>query len=1146
MLNFLEEMSLLKQISFSNTDKGCIYVKGVCSNLRDILALSVFDNKNPVIYVLKDEMQAKSAFDRLSTLNKNVFFYPKEPLNYKFIENHSSEITSKRVKIITNAIKKKKQFIITSIDAICERRVFFNEDNIYTFKVGDIVEIEDLIKTLNFLGYEKESVVTGEGAYQIKGGIVDLFVMGSENPIRIEFFDDEIDSIRTFDVNTGKSIKQIKSFILNPAFSDILDFKTINKLNEIAKKSIENYKKEIIKNNENNDELLDDLDNLGNKIVDNSNFTTNYIYSLNKNNLKSIMDIPKNPIIILEDLSYIKNTFEANEAEYFSDLMTYYKNGKILKNQMDNFFEFEEIENKLKTQNSMIFYDFSPRSTSLSVKKIVDIKSVNNISYTKNLNYLFERILSFKKDDYKIIVTYKDKKERENLERLFDNYKISYGEKTEKGQIAFVKMNIISGFEMLKQKLFVISYQDILNKFQSKKKTKSSRKKEKAFFSEIEKGDYVVHESYGIGRYLGLVNMEAAGTYGDYLEIQYAGDDKLYVASNKMNLVQKYIGTKDAPPKLNKLNSKVWENTKNKTKKAIKELASEYITLYAKRESMPGFAFSKDTTWQEDFENQFEYELTADQAKCIEEIKIDMEKPHPMDRLLCGDVGFGKTEVALRCVFKACMDSKQCAVLVPTTVLALQHYKVFLERFKNFPINIEMLSRFKSPKEEREIINKINNGTCDIVIGTHKLLSDNVRFKNLGFLVIDEEQRFGVTHKEKLKLLKENVDTLTLSATPIPRTLNMSLIGVRDLSTIEQPPRERKEVETYVMEYDDLIIKDAIKKELQRGGQVFFVYNNVQNATKICRHLEELVPGARITYANGQMKENELEQTMIDFLDKKYDILVCTSIIENGLNILNANTMIIKEGNNLGLSQLYQLRGRVGRSDKNAYAYITYPKNKTLNENAMKRLKAINEFTRFGSGFQIAMRDLQIRGAGSILGANQHGHFANVGYEMYSKLLKEALEEEKGEKREEKEDTAISLKVDAFIPSTYIEDEKLRILTYKEIASIQNEEEKIEIIDNLIDIYGDIDTPLENLIEISHLKANATKKGILKIAQNNSQKAIYVDLDKEYDLSDKGIDKLYDEYRLKLIKNPNCIRIMFPIKNNIDIVKYVKKIIEIF
>ena len=776
----------------------------------------------------------------------------------------------------------------------------------------------------------------------------------------------------------------------------------------------------------------------------------------------------------------------------------------------------------------------------------MDIKSVNNISYTKNLNYLFERILSFQKDDYKVVVTYKDKSEKENLKRLFDNYKISYSEQIKKGQIAFIKINIISGFELLNQKMFVISYQDILNKFQSKKKNKTSRKKEKAFFSEIEKGDYVVHESYGIGRYMGLVNMEAAGTYGDYLEIQYAGEDKLYVASNKMNLVQKYIGTKDAPPKLNKLNSKVWENTKNKTKKAIKELAREYITLYAKRESIPGFAFSKDTTWQEDFENQFEHELTLDQAKCIEEIKADMEKPHPMDRLLCGDVGFGKTEVALRCVFKACMDSKQCAILVPTTVLALQHYKVFLERFKNFPINIEMLSRFKSPKEEREIIKKINNGTCDIVIGTHKLLSDNVKFKNLGFLVIDEEQRFGVTHKEKLKLLKENVDTLTLSATPIPRTLNMSLIGVRDLSTIEQPPKERKEVETYVMEYDDLIIKDAIKKELQRGGQVFFVYNNVQNANKVCNQLEKLVPGARITYANGQMRENELEQAMIDFLDKKYDILVCTSIIENGLNILNANTMIIKEGNNLGLSQLYQLRGRVGRSDKSAYAYITYPKNRTLNENAMKRLKAINEFTRFGSGFQIAMRDLQIRGAGSILGANQHGHFANVGYEMYSKLLKEALEEEKGEVREEKEDTAISLKVDAFIPSTYIEDEKLRILTYKEIASIQSEEEKIEIIDNLIDIYGDIDTPLENLIEISLLKANATKRGILKIAQNDAQKAIYVDLDKEYDLSDKGIDKLYDEFRLKLIKNPNCIRIMFPMKNNTDIVKYVKKIIEIF
>nr|WP_244262766.1 transcription-repair coupling factor [Thermoanaerobacter siderophilus] len=605
-------------------------------------------------------------------------------------------------------------------------------------------------------------------------------------------------------------------------------------------------------------------------------------------------------------------------------------------------------------------------------------------------------------------------------------------------------------------------------------------------FTELEVGSYVVHVNYGIGKYEGIEKIKVDGIIRDYLKIIYAGGDTLFVPVEQLDLVQKYVGPTDNPPKLNKLGGSEWLRAKRKAKKAVADLAKDLIQLYAKRQMVKGHAFSPDTPWQKEFEEQFPYEETEDQLRCIKEIKEDMEKDRPMDRLLCGDVGYGKTEVALRAAFKAVADGKQVAFLCPTTILAYQHYTNFIERFKEFPVKIEMLSRFRTPKEQAQIIKGLAEGTIDIIVGTHRLLQNDVKFKDLGLLIIDEEQRFGVVHKEKIKKLKENIDVLTLSATPIPRTLHMSLIGIRDMSVLENPPEDRFPVETYVMEFNEELIKDAILREIGRGGQVYFVYNRVNGIEKMASLVKDLVPGCRVAVAHGQMEESQLEKVMIDFLNGEYDVLVSTTIIETGLDIPNVNTIIVYDADKLGLSQLYQLRGRVGRSNRLAYAYFTYRKDKVLSEVAEKRLEAIKEFTEFGSGFKIAMRDLEIRGAGNLLGAEQHGHINAIGYDLYLKLLEEAIRNLKGEAPKEEITTTIDIKVNAYIDSSYIEDENLRLEMYKKIASIESREDMIEISEELVDRFGDYPKPVEALLEIAYLKAIASQLYITEITEKGN------------------------------------------------------------
>ena len=655
-------------------------------------------------------------------------------------------------------------------------------------------------------------------------------------------------------------------------------------------------------------------------------------------------------------------------------------------------------------------------------------------------------------------------------------------------------------------------------------------------------GDYVVHKTHGIGEYIGVNTIKADGVTKDYIKVKYKDNDILYVPISSLDNIRKYIGAEKGAPKINRLGSKDWEKTKARVKNNLREVARELIELYAKRQHSKGYSFSKDTIWQKEFEDSFPYVETDDQLRCIEEVKKDMEAEKPMDRLLCGDVGYGKTEVAIRAAFKACMDQKQVAYLVPTTVLAQQQYESFKERMEKFPIRVDVLNRFRTPKEQKQILEKLEKGELDVVIGTHRILSKDVKFKNLGFLIIDEEHRFGVKDKEKIKEIKTNVDVLTMTATPIPRTLHMSILGIRDMSVIYEPPQNRKPVQTYVLEYDDEIVREAITKELEHDGQVFYLFNNVEGIEAKANKIQALVPEAKIGVAHGQMSGRELEEIMQDFIDKKINVLVCTTILESGIDIPNANSIIVENADRLGLAQLYQIRGRVGRSEKQGYAYIMYKKDKLLSEVADKRLKAIKEFTEFGSGFKIAMRDLEIRGAGSILGEMQHGHMEQVGYDMYCKLLDQVVKEMKGIQVEEEIDVQLDLDVSSYIPDEFIEDSNQKIEIYQEIALCKNEDEIKDITDSIIDRYGNMPKEIEKLLDIARIRNACRAKNIIKVAQKSDKVIFYFD-EKTFDFS--VVEKLLKKYGMRIkfspAKNPY---VTYKLKNINDILKEIKEFLQ--
>jgi len=953
--------------------------------------------------------------------------------------------------------------VLSSLKKLQPREVFVK--NTFSIKSGLVVDRKIIIEKLSLLGYERVPLVQAKGQFSARGDIIDIYSTCSENPVRIELFDDEVDSLRSFDALTQRSIENLNEVSVFPAQLVTFD----EEVPEIKKAVDDGMNAQR-------------LEHYVQRYYEKCDLVWDYAKDLS---LIAIDD----PSRISETLELFSNELEESEDKSYPD--------------PSNLLKVNTLDSKLGT-----FY-FSPFAQSIKgVDKLdkLDHVRVNEAPICSGHMDVFETALRrYLKAGYKVVIAAGSLDRRVNLEDFISRSNIS-------GDITLCDGTLSSGYDFPDDKLLYLSEAEIFKSAKKSKKHHSKGQKIKAF-TDIAKGDYIVHESHGVGQFVGVERLTVDGSTRDYLKIQYAGADKLYVPVDQMESIQKYVGSEGVVPKISKLSGGDWQLTKAKAKESIKEMAEEFLKASAQREIAKGFAYGPDSAWQKEFEDAFVYTETEDQLRCAEEIKFDMMKEKAMDRLLCGDVGYGKTEVAARAIFKALEQGKQVAVLVPTTILASQHYHTFKERFSGFPFNIEMLCRFRTASQQDKIVENIAKGEVDLVVGTHRLLSQDVCFKDLGLLVVDEEQRFGVEHKEAIKRLKSNVDVLTLSATPIPRTLHMSLIGVRDMSVIEEPPEDRYPVQTYVMEQDDKIIAEAIRREMGRGGQVYLVYNRVRSIASEAKKIKALVPEARIAVAHGQMSETELEDTMLDFGSGGADVLVVTTIIESGLDIPNVNTLIVIDSDRFGLSQLYQLRGRVGRSNRMAYAYLMYKKDKVLTELAEKRLRAIKEFTEFGSGFRVAMRDLELRGAGNLLGIEQSGHMLSIGYEMYCKLVDEAVAELKGIAPEEKPleaDTAVELGVSAFLPENYVSDELTRLDLYKRISAILTDEDRSELYDELLDRFGDTPNEADMLLDVAMIRNRASKLGISKVVKQLSK--IVLIFEERNALDAETVANLYEAY----------------------------------
>ncbi len=1055
-------------------------------------------SQRQILLITYDEVRARKIYEDLKNLgNREVYLLPRKELLLYNIDALSNEGSNKRLEIMSKLVEDEDMIIIASIESILDKIMSKKLFEKYSQKINSDDRI-DLDKTIDIFingGYERVAMVEGVGQFSVRGGIIDFFSPNNENPYRIELFDDEVDSIRTFDILTQRSI-------------EILDYAYIRPVKETL--IIEDYREDIIKNLEKDlKKLLSKSKGIEKQTLEEKFYK--YIEDLEEKQfipnrdmiipfipeeyLSSILAyLKKDALIYLDEPRRIEEKVKNIGEDFHIKYSDLYEVGELLSSHINLFYDYEEIVDKIKEKICIT------NSGLLTKNKYFDPKSIHRFtikemqSYNSKMEILKEDINEYKYKGYKLIIFSGTEERGKRLEEMLldmdveTTYVEDRNREIKSSQVFIRSGSIQGGFEYTDLKLALISDKDVFGAGKNKTRKASKKTPRKAVsFSDLHINDYVVHENHGIGKYEGVEQLNIQGIKKDYLTIRYRGEDKLYVPIDQMNLIQKYIGADSINPRVNKLASGEWEKTKLRARKVVEDMADDLIELYAKRESLEGHAFPKDDQWQRQFEDLFPHEETDGQLNSANEIKRDMEKAKPMDRLLCGDVGYGKTEVALRAAFKAVLDGKQVAILVPTTILAQQHYNTIVERFASFPIKIAMLSRFRTKAQQKSEIEGIRKGTIDIVVGTHRLLSKDVIYKDLGLLIIDEEQRFGVKHKETLQSLKESIDVLTLTATPIPRTLHMSLSGIRDMSVIEDPPEERYPVQTYVVEFNEQMIRDAILKEMARGGQVYFVYNRVQTIDSFTAKLKELVPEARFAIGHGQMGERKLEEVMLDFYEKEYDVLVCTTIIETGLDIPNVNTIIINDADKMGLSQLYQLRGRVGRSNRIAYGYFTYEKDKVLREVAEKRLRAIKEFTEFGSGFKIAMRDLEIRGAGNLLGSQQHGEIEAIGYDLYVKFLSEAINKMKGEPIEEKVDTTIDLEVDGFIKDNYIQDEEQKIEVYKKIAAVESENDYMELIDELIDRFGDVPKEVGNLMDISYIRALGSKNKIKNIIQSSNQ-----------------------------------------------------------
>lgn len=1131
LVKTLKENKKFQELTKQISKTGPIAISGLVDVEKLHVLAGIFnETKRPMVLVTYNEIQARKLYQDLKKLIKQTYFFPKKEItSYDYVAQ-SKEIEYKRIDVLNKMYLAKQQkepiIIVTTIEAVMQKMVAKDTlyQNVIDFEVGKTYLLDEIKEKLVGLGYERSDLIENKGQFSIRGGIVDVG-LSEKIGVRIEFWGDEVDSIRFFQISSQRSTEMLKEITIFPAHELI-----VQDLSEAVKNIQEKYPEEI-----------EDIELIKNG---------DYISKINKyfnefyENQASFLDYMSDEYLLLLDENSKINQRKTNIIEDNNKLIeSLVEKEKFVPEAIENISKFE-----YNFEEKQIIYLEQNDSIKNIQKYYFETREIN--FYNLQLDLLLADIVTYQKNKKKVVLLAGNEISAKKLCDILKENQINYkyeqeAENVKPGEIIVTIGGFSSGFENYDLNLIVVSLQNNFEEPVKRKKKLSSTFKdsEKIVFADLKPGDIVVHQTHGIGQFIGVNTITADGVTKDYIKIKYRNDDILYVPTNSLDSVRKYIGGGDnSSPRLNKLGGKEWSATTSKVKKNLEAVAKDLIELYAKRQKIKGFSFSPDTPWQKQFEDSFPYTETDDQLRCIQDVKKDMEKPQPMDRLLCGDVGYGKTEVAIRAAFKAVMDQKQVAYLVPTTILANQQYEEFKTRMQEFAINVELLNRFKTKKEQDEIIKKLKLGEVDVVVGTHRLLSEDVNFKDLGLLIIDEEHRFGVKDKEKIKKLRTNIDVLTMTATPIPRTLHMSIVGVRDMSVIYEPPHNRKPVQTYVLEYDQEVITEAITKEIERDGQVFYLFNQVEGIEKKANEISMLVPEAKVGFAHGKMSGRELEEIMESFINHEINVLVCTTILESGIDIPNANTIIVENADRLGLAQLYQIRGRVGRSDKQAYAYVTYKRDKLLSEVADKRLKAIKEFTEFGSGFKIAMRDLEIRGAGSMLGEMQHGHMEQVGYDTYCKLLDEVIKEMQGIEVVEEQDVQIDLAVSSYIPDNFIENSSQKIEIYQNIALCRTEEELQNVIDEVIDRYGRLPKELENLIDIARIKQLARKANILKIAQRENGIVFYFVKEK---IKPEMVNTLITKYPM-LVKFSNAVEpyVTLRIKENENVIEKAKEFLN--
>lgn len=1053
----------------------------------------------PLIIVTKNDAEARRIADEsVAFAGNDIYWYPKQQLSFHDLDAESSDIRAYRMQAINAIINEERPIIVTTLDGLCtpltERSLF----SLKSFAVNDIVDTNDLRVLLTNLGYESVSIVDGCGQYSIRGGIADVFPPYLDSPVRIEFFGDEIESIRTFDVISQRSLEKINKFFLLPANEFIVPFDKADEICNRIQKDFESCSKGLSPNSVK--KLQERVSAIITRLQTRSHcsFYRNYLpYICKKRTV--ISDYCSDCRFILIEPDNIIADYELFLTGCNQRFANMLENGEVLPSQLDIVADLEELLRIINSHPHISVKEFLSSYRYITPDELFTVEAAPTSAYAGNFDALLDDIKKYRTNPCEIFMFTGNEKRAILLKQYFNdngispivinqiseaNAHITQAKSNSNTTPLFIVKNHLSRGCVLFDKIF-IGDNEIFGSSKKASRTKhSSNTKPIKSFTELTIGSYVVHETHGIAKFVGIKANEISGKKQDYLCLEYAGGDTIYVPVDRLDYIQPYISTgSDAAPALSHLGGREWGNAKAKASNSIKKLAFNLVELYARREVYKGFKYSPDTVWQRELEDSFMYEETEDQLKAINDIKHDMEDYKIMDRLLCGDVGFGKTEVAVRAAFKAMMDGKQVALLAPTTILAQQHYQTFKERYEHFPVRIDVVSRFRSPAEQKKTLQALESGELDMIIGTHRILSKDVVFKDLGLLIIDEEQRFGVNHKEKIKDIKKSVDVLTLSATPIPRTLHMSLVGIRDISIIDTPPRDRYPVQTYVIEDNDDIVRGAILRELDRDGQVFFLYNNVQNIDKFQLKLSALVPEARIAVAHGQMSESQLEKVMMSYFNHEYDVLLCSTIIESGIDVPNANTLFVYDADKLGLSQLYQIRGRIGRSTRIAYAYLMYREDKVLSDIAAKRLKAIKDFTDLGSGFRIAMKDLEIRGAGNVIGSEQSGHMTNIGYDLYCKMLSDEIAALQGKTAEEQIEVTINVSDEAYIPTSYIPEENIRLEMYKKISLIESLQDKYDIEEEIEDRYSNLPKEILNLTNCAYIRSICRKAKITLIKQ---------------------------------------------------------------